>query len=103
VDTLEREVHCIETSPGILNDWSIPGELAGSAPFEVARTVCRRAERPAVGLFEAREQTNPHIFAYLNRLSDLLRLLGRLLELQAGANTALRSIDYRGNKWTRAW
>jgi cob(I)alamin adenosyltransferase len=98
VDALELEVHRIETSPGILNDWSISGELAGSAAFDLARTVCRRAERLAVGLLEAGEMTNPHILAYLNHLSDLLWLLGRQLEIQASANSALRGTDYPWNK-----
>jgi cob(I)alamin adenosyltransferase len=103
VDALEREVHRIEALPAILNDWPIPGELAGSAAFDVARTVCRRAERLGVGLFEVGDLANPHILAYLNRLSDLLWLLGRPLELQAGANAALRGTDHPGNKWSRAW
>jgi cob(I)alamin adenosyltransferase len=100
---LEDEVHRIEAVPGILNDWSIPGELASSAAFDVARTVCRRAERLAVRLTEAGELTNPHILAYINRLSDLLWLIGRLLEVRAGADASLRPKDQPGNRWSRAW
>src|SRR5579871_5968964 len=37
VDALEQEVHRIEAMPGILNDWSVPGEIPGSAAFDVAR------------------------------------------------------------------
>src|SRR5579872_4544558 len=40
---LDDEVARIEAMPGILNDWSVPGELPGSAAYDVARTVCRRA------------------------------------------------------------
>jgi cob(I)alamin adenosyltransferase len=103
VDELESHVHRIEAMPGILGDWSLPGEIADSAAMDVARTICRRAERLAVGLFEAGVLTNPHILSYLNRLSDLLWLFGRQLELAAGVNAALRPADKPGNRWSRAW
>jgi len=103
VAVLDAEVQRIEAMPGILNDWSIPGELAGAAAFDVARTVCRRAERLAVGLHEAGELPNLQILAYLNRLSDVLWLWGRLLELRAGADAALRPKDQPGARWSRAW
>lgn len=103
VKALDDHVHRIETVPGILGDWSLPGELPGSAAFDVARTVCRRAERLAVRLHETGALTNPQILAYLNRLSDLLWLLGRLLEVRAGADVALRPKDQPGNRWSRAW
>lgn len=103
VAALEAEVHRIEALPGILNDWSVPGELAGSAAFDVARTVCRRAERLAVALREAGDLPNEQILAYLNRLSDVLWLIGRLLELHAGADASLRPKDQPGPRWSRAW
>jgi cob(I)alamin adenosyltransferase len=103
VQALDDHVHRIEAMPGILADWSIPGELAGSAAFDVARTVCRRAERIAVRLRDEGELTNPQILAYLNRLSDLLWLFGRLLELRAGADASLRPKDQQGPRWSRAW
>ncbi len=103
VAALDREVERIEAIPGLMNDWTVPGELADSAAFDVARTVCRKTERLAVGLFEAGELTNPHILEYLNRLSDVLWLIGRALELQAGADAALRPKDQPGARWSRAW
>jgi cob(I)alamin adenosyltransferase len=103
VDALEAHVHRIEAMPGILGDWSLPGEITDSAAMDVARTICRRAERLAVGLFEDGVLTNPHILSYLNRLSDLLWLFGRQLELAAGVNAALRPVDKPGNRWSRAW
>ena len=103
VGALDREVERIEAMPGILDDWSVPGELAGSAAFDVARTVCRRAERLAVALHEAGEIENPQILAYLNRLSDVLWLIGRLLELRAGADAKLRTAETPGPRWSRAW
>ena len=103
VDLLEAHVHRIEAMPGILGDWSLPGEIPDSAAMDVARTICRRAERLAVRLFEDNVLSNPQILAYLNRLSDLLWLLGRQLELNAGVNATLRASDKPGNRWSRAW
>jgi len=100
---LDREVERIEAMPGILNDWSVPGEIVGSAAFDVARTVCRRVERLAVGLHEAGELPNVQILIYLNRLSDVLWLIGRMLELRAGADATLRAKDKPGARWSRAW
>ncbi|MBI4876668.1 MAG: ATP:cob(I)alamin adenosyltransferase, partial [Acidobacteria bacterium] len=103
VDALEAEVHRIEAMPGILGDWSLPGELPGAAALDVARTTCRRTERLAVHLWETERSGNPQILAYLNRLSDLLWLLGRLLELRAGLDSSLRPKDKGGARWSRAW
>lgn len=103
VEALTAEVHRIEATDGILADWSIPGEHPASAAFDVARTVCRRAERQVVRLVEAGEPVNPQILAYLNRLSDLLWLLGRLVEKQAGVDARLRDGKTPGARWSRAW
>lgn len=103
VEALDRHVHRIEALPGILGDWSLPGELPDGSALDVARTICRRAERLAVGLAESGHLTNPPVLAYLNRLSDLLWLLSRQLELAAGVNAALRPADQPGNRWSRAW
>lgn len=103
VDDLEAHVHRIEALPGILGDWSIPGETPESAAMDVARTICRRAERLAVRLFESQVIENRIILAYLNRLSDVLWLLGRQLELAAGVDASLRTKDQPGPRWSRAW
>ena len=68
VDALEAEVHRIEAEPGVLGIWSLPGGLPDAAAFDVARTVCRRAERLATGLMESGVDANPHSLAYLNEL-----------------------------------
>jgi len=104
VEALTAHVHRIETTEGILSDWSLPGEHAAAAAYDVARTVCRRAERAVVRLSEAGEDAGPpETVAYLNRLSDLLWLAGRLLELRAGLNTSLRDDEHEGPRWSRAW
>jgi cob(I)alamin adenosyltransferase len=103
VERLTAEVHSLEAIDGMLSDWSIPGEHGPSAVLDLARTVCRRAERRIVALRNSGETLNPNILAYVNRLSDLLWLLGRYLELQAGRDATLRDPNAPGNRWSRAW
>lgn len=103
VEALDAEVHRIEAMPGILADWSIPGECPDSAAMDVARTICRRAERLLTALMEDGTVSNPALLMYLNRLSDVLWLFGRLLELKQGADSRLRTDATRGARWSRAW
>jgi len=103
VERLTNEVHRIEATDGILRDWSLPGDHAAAAAFDLARTICRRAERLVVHLAETVTDVDPHVIAYLNRLSDLLWLMGRLLELRAGIESRLRDEEHAGPKWSRAW
>jgi cob(I)alamin adenosyltransferase len=103
IENLTAHVHRIEATEGILSDWSLPGEHAAAAAYDVARTVCRRAERCVVRLSETEEGVPPQVTTYLNRLSDLLWLFGRLLELRAGVDTRLRDDEHKGAKWSRAW
>lgn len=103
VDSLTEQVHRIESLDGILSDWSLPGAQVPSSAFELARTICRRAERCAVRLAESGEEVQPEVLAYLNRLSDLLWLFGRLLERDAGMDARLRDDDKSGSRWSRAW
>lgn len=103
VERLTAEVARVEAIEGVLGDWAIPGEHAASAALDVARTVCRRAERRVVQLAESGEEVSADLLAYLNRLSDLLWILGRQIEMQAGADAALRAPEAGGPKWSRAW
>ena len=57
--------------------WATPGKTPLSAALDVARTVCRRAERRVAAL---ETNSNPEILRYLNRLSDLCWLLARFAE-----------------------
>ncbi len=103
VERLTAEIHRIEAIEGVLADWSIPGEDACSAALDVARAVCRRAERGVVLLGESGESVAPEILAYLNRLSDLLWIEGRLVELGKGVDATLRTEEKSGPRWSRAW
>ena len=104
VDRLTTEVHRIEAIDGILADWSIPGEHRAAAAFDVARTICRRAERALVRLQQGGVALQPAILAYVNRLSDLVWLFGRKLEHDAGVSSSLRDATGKaGNRFSRAW
>jgi cob(I)alamin adenosyltransferase len=104
VEELTRQVYEIEAIPGLLSDWSLPGEHSVAAAYDVARTVCRRAERCVVRLMESGEKVEPAVLSYLNRLSDLLWLFARKIEVDAGVSNSLREMNAKaGPKWSRAW
>jgi cob(I)alamin adenosyltransferase len=75
----------IETQNVSLKGWATPGATPSSAALDLARTICRRAERRVCALKEAGELKNPEIIIYLNRLSDLLWLFARRVDAKAGA------------------
>ena len=100
---LDEHVKRVEATEGILKDWALPGAMPAAAALDVARTVCRRAERRAVQLVESGALSNPPTLAYLNRLSDVLWLFSRLLELRANVENSLRDKKDRGRPWSRAW
>ncbi len=76
---LERAIDRFNEGLGSLMSFVLPGGSAPSAALHVARTVVRRAERDVVALrAEEPDATNPETVRYLNRLSDLLFVLGRV-------------------------
>jgi cob(I)alamin adenosyltransferase len=77
---LEKIVKEIESQKVSFKGWATPGASVHSAALDVARTVCRRAERGVCSLQEARALKNAEIIVYLNRLSDLLWLFARWVE-----------------------
>jgi cob(I)alamin adenosyltransferase len=105
VDSLTKQVEEIETLDGVLGDWILPGEDTVAAAYDVARTVCRRAERAAVRLGDDGGAVDPLAVTYINRLSDLLWLFGRLVEKDAGvdAEAKLRDPNEKGGRWSKAW
>ena len=66
-----------------LAEFILPGGSSHAAQAHVCRAVCRRAERAVVALAAA-EPVRPLAQQYLNRLSDLLFVLARVLNRQAG-------------------
>jgi cob(I)alamin adenosyltransferase len=70
---LERACDEVNATLEPLRSFVIPGGSPAAAHLHVCRTVCRRAERRAIGV----EDGNPEVVRYLNRLSDLLFILSR--------------------------
>jgi cob(I)alamin adenosyltransferase len=64
--------------------WATPGANASAGALDVARTVCRRAERGVQALRESGEIQNAEMIVFLNRLSDALWLMARWVETKAG-------------------
>lgn len=83
VEALERLMDELSEELPYLDNFILPGGSPGTAQLHVARTVCRRAERLAVGL--AREEpVGPFVVSYLNRLSDALFVMARYENLKRG-------------------
>jgi cob(I)alamin adenosyltransferase len=78
VQALEADVESFNAELPPLKEFVLPGGNAAAAACHVARTVARRAERCCWALSRA-EPLNPLTLAYLNRLSDLLFVLARVL------------------------
>ncbi len=78
---LEEVINQIEPKIS-LKDWAMPGDTLLGAALDSARVACRGAERRACALQEAGQLSNGEIIVYLNRLSDLLWLLARFVELK---------------------
>ncbi len=79
---LDRLVTEIEAQNISFTGWATPGATVHSAALDVARSVCRRAERRVFDLQSAGELPNAEILIFLNRLSDLLWLFARWVETQ---------------------
>ena len=78
VDRLEGVIdEQVEAHP-LPQEFIVPGGSTLSAFLDVARSVCRRAERRSVELRETGAEVNPDALKYLNRLSDLLFVLARV-------------------------
>jgi cob(I)alamin adenosyltransferase len=88
VERLERALDRFNADMPPLKDFILPAGSRPAALAHVARTVCRRAERRVVTL-SRKQKVGPPLPSYLNRLSDLLFVLARLLNRDAGRPDAL--------------
>jgi cob(I)alamin adenosyltransferase len=88
VDALEAD--CDRWNAGLpeLRSFVLPGGTETAARLHVARTVCRRAEREALAA-SGDHEVNPLALTYLNRLSDLLFILSRAANAEAGREEPL--------------
>lgn len=75
---LEREIDAANENLSPLKSFVLPGGTPLATSFHLARTVTRRAERIATELASVEPDVNREALIYLNRLSDLLFVLGRL-------------------------
>jgi cob(I)alamin adenosyltransferase len=85
LDALVKELEAQSIS---FKGWATPGATLAAATLDVARTVCRRAERRVCALHEADQLHNAEIIIFLNRLADLLWLLARQAETPSGASSS---------------
>jgi cob(I)alamin adenosyltransferase len=85
IDRLEREIDAMNERLEPLRSFILPGGGAGAAHLHLARTIVRRAERSAVRAARA-VAVNPLALIYLNRLSDHLFVLARLVALPGGGD-----------------
>ncbi|MGH2995319.1 MAG: cob(I)yrinic acid a,c-diamide adenosyltransferase [Gaiellaceae bacterium] len=88
VERLEQLCDRVNERLEPLRSFVLPGGSEAAARLHVARTVCRRAERAAVAL-AGEGSVNRAALAYLNRLSDLLFILARAANAEAGASEPL--------------
>lgn len=90
VKVLEQEIDAMESKLPALNSFILPGGNTIVSHCHIARCVCRRAER-AVLLLNEGENTPELVRLFLNRLSDYLFVLARILSLE---------LDNEDIKWT---
>jgi len=83
VTRLEQLLDRHNADLGPLKDFILPGGSRAAALCHLARAVCRRAERQLVALASA-ASVSPYALQYLNRLSDLLFVLSRVINRRGG-------------------
>ena len=88
IDRLEADCDAFNAELPELRSFVLPGGTEAAARLHVARTVCRRAERDVL-LGSEEVDLNPLVLRYLNRLSDLLFILARAANADAGRDEPL--------------
>ncbi len=88
VEKLENILDEYNQDLPMLKEFILPGGGTAAAACHLARTICRRAERRVVELGRT-EKVNPDAIRYLNRLSDLLFVLSRVIAREDGVGEIL--------------
>jgi len=83
VQRLEQVEDALKQEVEIPNKFIIPGDSLDGAALDLARTIIRRAERMAVKLLHDGVIQNVEVVRYLNRLSDLVFILARYIEVKS--------------------
>ena len=96
VARLEIEIDEMNAALSPLTSFILPGGSAGVSTLHLARAVVRRAERAAVALNESKP-LNPHLLAYLNRLSDHLFVAARFIAAGEGGDILWKPGQTRGD------
>ena len=78
IDYLDKKIELINNDLPPLKEFILPGGNDVCSRIHLARSICRRAERDLVSL-NNKEQISPEILQYINRLSDYLFVVARLL------------------------
>ena len=92
---LEQQLDQLNAELPPLKDFVLPGGNAAAAACHLARTICRRAERRVITL-AGQADVNHHSISYLNRLSDLLFVMARSLNISSGNAEVLWTGSKRG-------
>lgn len=94
IEALEDTLDRFNADLPPLKDFILPGGGMAAAQAHLARTICRRAEREVVTLSH-HDAVRPEAIRYLNRLSDLLFVLCRVLARESGHGEVLWRHDRR--------
>lgn len=93
IERLERLIDHYNADLPHLKEFILPGGGLEATTCHFVRAVCRRAERRVVAL-QRHSSINGHALTYLNRLSDLLFVLARVITRELGKQETL---------WQRSW
>ena len=85
-EALEKHIDDLTVQIPKLKNFILPGGTLGSATLQLARAVCRRAERLIVRLSREGDLVNLELVKYMNRLSDLLFTMARYENILGGGS-----------------
>jgi cob(I)alamin adenosyltransferase len=95
---LEQQIDHFNEGLHPLTSFVLPGGTPLAAALHMARTVSRRAERLVVSLRREEPETSPEALKYLNRLSDLLFVLGRVANANGELDVLWKPGRFTGSK-----
>lgn len=105
VEEMEARIDVLDDTLPSLTNFILPGGTTLASYIHLARSVCRRVERQTVALGHTpaaslgKQTIDPRIFMYLNRLSDLLFMLSRFINHEAGiVEVTWQGIDRKAKK-----
>lgn len=90
IENMEARMDLMEKELPPIHNFILPGGNSIGAHAHIARSICRRVERQAVALSQT-QVVDPVVLKYLNRLSDLLFMLARFINKQAGVKEVVWS------------